>query len=95
MNREWTGIDRLRLDKFYMVRGPRVLCWALARGWRRAGLGRGRRARPVRVVRTLSRAGIRFTSRPGGARSPRWEGPPVTSHRGSCEFKAARAPQRA
>lgn len=20
MNREWTGIDRLRLDKFYMVR---------------------------------------------------------------------------
>lgn len=21
MNREWTGIDRLRLDKFYMVRG--------------------------------------------------------------------------
>lgn len=40
MNREWTGIDRLRLDKFYMVRrpraplrGPRVPAAAWGQGW--------------------------------------------------------------
>lgn len=45
---------------------------------------------PVRFLSfRRSRAGIRFASGPGGARSPLWEGPPVTSQRGSCEFKAA------
>lgn len=36
MNREWTGIDRLRLDKFYMVRLP-----AAAAGMGGVGVGLG------------------------------------------------------
>lgn len=55
----------------------------------------GLRAPLVFGARTLCRWAIRFASGLGGAVSPRWEGPPVTSQHLSCEFKAAGAPERA